>query len=306
MERVTPALFARLIGVAEPELPAFVREALLSSPLRYRRLAPAERDAVLRDLREQIDSPSIAEVGPHRQEVWERGWGEALAGFVGSGHDAAHLVPRYTRRGEAIRFDGDYAQPDGEDFEVRLSRHQRQTLFGRFFAGCARVYEFGCGTGLNLVYLSEVLPGTPLVGLDWVDASRRLVEAIAARLPQVSYRPFDFFRVAPFELGEGSGVCTVTALEQAGADFGPFLDFLLAARPRVALHIEPLAEFYGADPFGVIGSAYHRKRRYLDGFLTRLERLAAQGRVEILFRHPTGFGIQRHDPFSAVAWRPLT
>lgn len=306
MEIVTPQLFARLIGVAEPELPNFVRDALLSNPLRYRRLAQQERDAVLRELLEQILSPSMSEVGPHRQEVWERGWGEALAAFVGSGHDVAHLVPRYTRRGEAIRFDGDYAQPSDQDFEVRLSRHQRQTLFARFFRQCARVYEFGCGTGLNLVYLAEVLPGTPLIGLDWVEPSRRLVEAIAARSPQVSYRPFDFFAVAPFDLGAGSGVCTITALEQAGADFGPFLDFLVAARPKVALHLEPLAEFYGADLFGSIGHAYHRRRRYLDGFLTRLEQLAAEGRIEILFRHHTGFGIQRHDPFSAVAWRPLT
>jgi SAM-dependent methyltransferase len=297
---------ARLIGVESREMPVAIVDALRSQPLFYRRLGTAERDAVLLRLLEQLLSPDLSPVGKHRQEVWDRGWKETLDDFVGSGYEVGRLIPKYTRLGEAIRFDGDYAQPRDSDFEVRLSKYQRQTLFHKYFADCERAYEFGCGTGLNLVYLSEVLPRIRVVGLDWVDSSRKLIEAIAIRHPNVTFRLFNFFDFVPFDLGPQSGVCTVTALEQVGEECKSFLEFLINARPRIVVHIEPIEDMYDSKNFfGYIGQAYHRKRRYLSGFMQELERLEATGRIRILQKHHTGFGIQRHDPFSLIAWRPV-
>lgn len=303
---VSVTQFAGLVGADTGEIPAVIAEALQSRPLLYRRLANPERDTVLQRLLEQLLSPDLSAVGKHRQEVWEQGWGETLGEFVGADYDVGKLIPKYTQLGDAIRFEGDYAQPRDTDFEVRLSKYQRQALFQKHFSQCACVYEFGCGTGLNLVYLSETLPRARVVGLDWVQSSRKLVEAIAHRHPRVGFRHFDFFEFERFSLGEGSGVCTVTALEQVGDQFTPFLEFLIDARPQVVVHIEPIEEMYDTGSlFGYIGRAYHRKRRYLSGFLRKLEGLEAAGRIRILQKHHTGFGIQRHDPFSLIAWRPV-
>jgi len=305
-QAVSLAQFAGMVGVGVGEIPTSIAEALRSEPLLYRRLATPERDTVLQQLLEQLLSPELPPVGKHRQVVWEQGWSETLDEFVAAGYDVGKLIPKYTRLGEAIRFGGDYAQPRDADFEVRLSRYQRQVLFQKYFRDCANVYEFGCGTGLNLVYLAKTLPKARVVGLDWVHSSRKLVEAIARRHPSVDFRHFDFFSVEPFGLGAASGACTVTALEQVGEDFKPFLEFLIEARPQIVLHIEPVEEMYDAgNLFGYIGRAYHRKRRYLSGFLGELERLESAGRIRILQKHQTGFGIQRHDPFSLIAWRPI-
>jgi hypothetical protein len=139
-----------------------------------------------------------------------------------------------------------------------------------------------------------------------VDSSRKLIETITLRNPTVSFRLFNFFDLVPFDLGAESGVCTVTALEQVGEEFKPFLDFLINARPRIVVHIEPIEDMYDTkDLFGYIGHAYHRKRHYLSGFMQELSRLETAGRIRILQRHHTGFGIQRHDPFSLIAWQPV-
>lgn len=305
-QAISVAQFAGLVGVDTNEIPSEIADAVQTRPLLYRRLSVPERDTVLYRLLEQLLSPEISSVGKHRQEIWEQGWGETLAEFVDAGYEVGKLIPKYTRPGEAIRFDGDYAQPRDSDFEVRLSRYQRQMLFDKYFRDCGCVYEFGCGTGLNLVYLSETLPKANIVGLDWVQSSCKLVEAIGRRYPRVGFRNFNFFEIEPFSLGAASGVCTITALEQVGGEFGPFLEFLVNARPQVVVHIEPIEEMYDTTTlFGYIGRAYHRKRRYLSGFLGELERLESAGRIRIVRRHHTGFGIQRHDPFSLVAWHPI-
>lgn len=305
-EAISVGQLAGLVGVHVDEILAVIAEALSSKPLLYRRLSVPERDTVLRRLLEQLLSPDLSEVGKHRQEIWEQGWSETLAEFVDAGYDVGKLIPKYTRLGEAIRFEGDYARPRESDFEVRLSRYQRQVLFQKYFKECGCVYEFGCGTGLNLVYLSETLPQASVVGLDWVQSSRKLVEAIAQRHSQVSFREFNFFDFEPFSLGMGSGVCTVTALEQVGDEFKSFLQFLIDARPEVVLHMEPIEEMYDTSSlFGYVGLAYHRKRRYLSGFLRELNRLESAGQIRIVQKHHTGFGIQRHDPFSLIVWRPI-
>ena len=275
-------------------------------PLPYRELRQEERDTIILNLLRSVHSGELEKVGEARQPVWERGWAENLEAFKKSNFDYAALLPRYTHLGEPIRMHGDYVAPQLPDFEITLSRILRGYLFATYLSGVGRIYEFGCGTGLNLVQLSRLFPDKQLTGLDWVDSAAEIIKLLRIHLnKRISYRYFNLLRPEPFDLGEDAGVITVTALEQVYNRHRSFISFLLEQRPSVVIHVEPIEEFYDEDTLvGYLGATYHRERKYLADFLPYLKDLEASGRVEIINLHKTGFGIHRHDPFSYVVWRP--
>jgi len=298
---------ARLFG-ADADAPADAigpgaRAAFSQHDFRYRRLAPAERDQVVLRILSRLDANAFARVGQQRKPIWEAAWSEQARQFAaGRG-----LTPNYIDVDAVIRLDGDYAQPAQPNFEAGFSSLFRPWLFERFFSGARAIYEFGCGSGFNLVTLAGLFPDTPLCGLDWAAPAVDLVNAVAdAQGLNLRGLPFDFFAPDPaLQLPAGSAVLTSCALEQVGDQHEAFTQFLLDRRPSICLHMEPLAELY--DPASLpdyLALRYHRQRNYLDGFLTRLRRLEAEGRIAIIALRRVRFGNLYHEGYSYVAWKP--
>ena len=76
---------------------------------------------------------------------------------------------------------------------------------------------------------------------------------------------------------------TIHALEQLGDRHGALLDWLIAARPSVVLHYEPILEFYDrANLLDYLALWYSERRRYLTGFWTALAARRDAGRIEVL------------------------
>ncbi len=295
-----------VIGCNTASLPEECERIIRERSLPYRVPSTEERDAIILNLLKMINSDSLQEVGEHRRPVWQKGWSENLAEYKNSNFDPNALLPRYIRLGEPMRLRGEFIIPGIPDFEVVMTRILRCYLFGAYLAEVDRIYEFGCGTGLNLIELARMFPEKELVGLDWVDSSAELIGLLGRQVSErIRYRHFDFFNPDPFALGENSGVFTLSALEQLGEEFRPFIEFLLECRPAIVVHIEDIDDFYDEDAlFDYLAAAYHQKRKYLSGFLPYLRELDVADRIEIVKVHRTGFGIERHDPFSYVAWRP--
>jgi hypothetical protein len=183
----------------------------------------------------------------------------------------------------------------------------RACLFEEYFSGLPIVYEFGCGTGHNLVHLARLKLADRLCGLDWARPSQDIMTLLRDKLDlPISGRRFDFFNPDPqLALEPGAGVLTFGALEQIGSNHDRLLEFMLAQRPAIVLDVAGIEELYDASHLvEFLGLAYHRRRQYLSGYLTAIQRLAAAGRVEILKIHRHRFGNQYDDPYSYVAWRP--
>jgi hypothetical protein len=69
--------------------------------------------------------------------------------------------------------------------------------------------------------------------------------------------------------------------------------------------MEPLVELYDEQRLvDYLAIKFHRKRGYLEGFLTSLRKLQAEGRIEILEQRRFYFGSIYHEGYSYVAWRP--
>jgi SAM-dependent methyltransferase len=303
--RVTPGDFAVLFGV--PVLPPPCAELAGKYDYRYEVPAGAERDRIVRQVMQHVDSDRPTQVGEHRAGLWESCWSDNLQKFIDGGYDPDKLVPDFIKPGQPIRLHQDYVIPDSARFELEFFQVCRAFLFDRFFADAQSVYEFGCGSGFNLLALARQQPGKKLCGLDWSVSSNRTLDLMGQKLGlDIRGRHFDFFKPdAGLELGPASGVLTMCALEQVGPRHGNFVEFLLAKRPAICVNMEPLLELYDeGNPVDNLAIRFHRKRGYLDGFLTSLRKLAGAGRLEILEERRFYFGSLYHECYSYVAWRP--
>lgn len=203
-----------------------------------------------------------------RRELWDRCWGGVSS------------LPEYFSDGELQQL-------------IAL----RTELFDKYLGNIHEVSEFGCGLGHNLVSLLGT--GRRLRAFDWsVEAVRR-----CAGLGLESYW---FDMLTPTDIKVSGAVLTVHALEQLGADWQPFLSYLVSNHPQICIHIEPIEELYDeSNQHDAACLAYHRKRGYLVGFLTKLREMARAGEAELIEVRKSPFGGMNHDAYSVVVWRPL-
>lgn len=178
----------------------------------------------------------------------------------------------------------------GNEHEHEQFVNLRERLFVEHFAGLPEIVEFGCGAGDNL----DALPMPKRRGYDWAESA-----VARCRAKGIEADHFDMFEPRAVSL-EGCGVLTVHAMEQLGLNHGRMLNLLLAARPAVVVHIEPIYELY--DPLDLndfLAMKYHDARGYLKGYLPCLELYA-----DLIEVTKSAFGNINHRAYSVVVWRP--
>ena len=259
----------------------------------YEELTVEERDEYILDVVGLLlhGNPPVA--GEHRLPEWEAGWAEAL--------ENEQPVPRYHGKHKLLRWQQrivrqlvpglDYfVHCQIVDWAIRTYLSQKDTIF-----------DFGCGTADHL-RRARLYTKARLVGLDWTRASQDITSGIEG----IEGRNFDFYEPDySLDFPPNSGVLTVSALEQVGERFEPFLQFLLAKRPAICVHIEPIDELMDQDNLiDMLSVWYCRKRNYLRGFLTRLRQLQDQGKVDIHLERRTYTGSYFIEGHSLVVWSP--
>lgn len=179
----------------------------------------------------------------------------------------------------------------GNENEHEQFRALRTRVAMQYLWGVEEVVEFGCGAGDNLLGVATV---KKLRGYDWSESA-----VARCRAKGIEAEQFDMFEPHAVPL-EGCGVLTVHAMEQLGVNHGRMLNLLLAARPAVVVHIEPIYELY--DPLDLndfLAMKYHDARGYLKGYLPCLELYA-----DLIEVTKSAFGNINHRAYSVVAWRP--
>lgn len=306
--RLTSRDFCELLGVADKMLPDTCESFVNSGNFDYDIPDAKTRDGIILGVLNHIESDRPTRVGEQRAEIWESCWAENLQRFVGADHDPDKLLPDFIRTGQPVRLRQQYVIPSGGGFEAAFLQVCRAFLFDRFFRHINSLYEFGCGSGFNLVAFSKQFPGKRLFGLDWSKSSNETVNLLRSNLGiDITGRNFDFFNPdQSLRLDQGSGVLTMCALEQVGPRHETFIDFVLKQRPQICVHMEPMLDLYDeTNLVDALAIRYHRKREYLYGFLPRLKNLAALGKIEIMEIRRLYFGSLYHEGYSYVAWRPL-
>ena len=282
------------------------QDLIASMDFRYEILQGASREEVFLRVLKTLNQ-DLEVTGRHRKQRWEDGWAENLSDFHTSGYDLAALVPKFVRLQEIIRLQGEYVRPYSPQFESNFVKVLRQWLFKKWFHSVEHIYEFGCGTGHNLIDAAILYPDCPLYGLDWSQASQSILRLLKEHHGfNIVGREFDM--VEPderFTLSPQSGVYTVGALEQLGSHYHAFLNYILAQRPQICVHVETLYELYDQTVlFDYVAAKYLEKRNYLRGLLETLKVYEKERRLQILGTIRT-FGSLYHDGYSVVIWKPL-
>lgn len=286
----------------------FVKSKIEEYDFSYVELGKQERDNLFLTVLKVLDAPKITRSGPHRINDWERGWGENRDEFSET-REYDSLIPKYFGKYPYVRWQQDFIKPLNKNFEYNMVKILQYWMFEKHFSDTNSVYEFGCGTGHNLMRIGDVNPGARSYGLDWATSSqdgiRNINEVYGTNF---GYHNFDFFNVnAEYKLDSNSGVYTFAALEQVGDSYRDFVEYLITQNPTICVHIEPMTEPLNPDESLVdyFSVRYFKKRNYLGGLISTLKELESCGRIEIVQLQRSHIGSMFVDGYSIVAWRPL-
>ncbi len=297
---------ADLLGISVCDFSDDIRAVIKRHNFRYRKLTPEERDRAMLTILQRLDSPDLHIPGVGKKERWVRDWSENFNRFLRSGFDESELVPNYFQPNHTVRLYGDYILPLNPYFERDFFQVIRWWLYRTYFADENPIYEFGCGSGANLVDLAKMYPDKELHGLDWVEVSKEILDTLAEKKGYCIHgNIFDmFFPNQSFPLKKGAAILAINSLEQLGKEFEPFLQFVLSKQPSIFVHVDSFVELYDPATLPNYLTLMHNQRRnYLTGYVKHMRELEDAGVIEIIKLQHMPCGGLYHDYYSFLVWR---
>lgn len=306
VKRITADDLARMFKCRTDELPPRIFSGIDRVNTTYRDANREELASHVLQVLKQVTSPGITRTREENLAAFEKGWADNLMSADGGVISMDSLKARYFRGSKLLRYDKKLIVADNHDLEYDLFTLVRYLLFERYLSAYEDIFELGCGSCQNLLMLSEMFPGKKLCGMDWASASIRIAKLLSSSQQRnITGILFDMLNpTANVVLSPGSAVFTIHALEQIGTQHDKLLSYIVAARPGIVWHYEPIVEFYDPDNLlDYLAILYSQKRNYLSGFWPALCRLQEQRKIEILEATRPYLGGVIHES-SLIVWRP--
>jgi hypothetical protein len=271
----------------------------------YSEISNEERDVCLKKIIDVLLANHIIYAGKHRQKQWEKGWGENLNDLSKKDKLSA-IAPHYFGKYDILRINQKFIRPLSPEFERKSLAIILDWLADKYMRETQAIYEFGCGTGHHLIDIRKVNAKANIYGLDWAVSSQKIIKKISKDLPdkKLFAHKFDFFNPdKKFKLEKNSVIYTVAALEQTGNRFEKFLNYLLENKPKLCIHIEPIAELLDEkNLLDYLSIQYFSKRKYLSGYLKRLQSFEKKGKLKIFKAQRSYIGSLFIDGYSIIVW----
>ena len=265
----------------------------------------ANNEAILRVL--NALNSDLIQVGAHRSGDWEKGWQENFENYKQS-KNLSDVIPKYFNKIPLIRWKQEWIQPNSPTMEYDMLGLIVNFITDSYLEDFSNIYEFGCGTGHNLLRIRNRMPDVNLIGLDWATSSQALIRQVAVDTsdPKFTGENFDYFKPnRDLKLRDNSAVITVASLEQTGSKFNEFIDYLVEQKPSLVIHIEPMWEpLDETNLLDYLSIKYFEKRNYLNGLQKYIEHLENQGKAEIVKKDRTYVGSFYIDGYSLLVWKP--
>jgi len=283
--------------------PWFIKK-FQDSNLDYQDLTEEEYNSYLSKVELSLKD-SIEQAGKDRISKWEIGWTENASEFI-SNKTVSNLVPKYFGKIPIIRWNQKWIKPVSTSMEYNFFGLLLDWVFEKYINKVDSVYEFGCGTGHNLLRIRDQFPNVNLYGLDWTTASQNVIDLIVKETKDSNLfsKKFDYFNPDKnYELNKNSMVLTVASLEQTGGNFKSFVDYLVSERPNMVVHIEPIHEVLDeSNILDNLSIKYFKKRNYLDGLVNYIRDLESKGIVKIHNLQRTYVGSFYIEGYSLLVW----
>jgi hypothetical protein len=306
MKKIEIADFAELFDTTIDEIQSSCGDMVNDYDFSYDEITGSEKDKLLLEILKKIDCQSLPAAGSDRKPDWESGWDENLQEFQDHNYDTRFLIPKYFKRKTPLKLRNQLILPASDSFEYHYLSVFRKWLFLKYFSKAESIYEFGCGSADNLVLLSKLFPGKQLYGYDWTRTSGKIIDLLrTAKNLNINGGCFDFFQPDKnVDFNANSGVLTFGALEQTGARYHEFLNFLLEKAPSIVVNVECLDDFYDENSLlDYLALSYHNKRHYLSHYYKKLVELEAMGKIEIIKSSHHRFSNIFNDTHSFIIWK---
>jgi len=273
----------------------------------YEPLDIFDEKALIAEIQEEIRQNIFVKAGQSREASWEKGWDENLQNFIKS-KDITDLIPKYFGKSSINRLSQHFIRAKNHDFDLNMLRAIEARVFTEYLSEEKNIYEFGCGTGHNLLFLRKIYSDRSLVGLDWAHSSQGILNLLSQTLEDenISGKNFDYF--SPdfnFKLKASSAVFTIASLEQIGNRYQLFLDYLMENKPAIIVHVEPFMDLLDEqNPVDLISIEYMKQRNYIDGYCEAIFELQREGKAQIHSFERTFIGSKYIDGYTILVWSP--
>jgi len=300
--------FAAHFGTRPKNFSEKCKTLISSFDFSYENIEGQQLESLIVSILKRIDEDEQIIGAKDRTEAWSKGWQENLDQFLENEDNPESLVPKFIRPNQAIRLNGEYISPIDSEFELNLVKVYRQWFLEEYFADVDNIFEFGCGTGFNLVAASEIFPNKKLYGSDFVQSAVNLVNATAKKYNiELSGELFNMLEPRyDYKIPGSSGVFTFGALEQLASEIEPMINYLLDSSPDIVVHTEPAIELYDESKLNdYLAIKFQGKRGYSAGLLPLLQRLEKQGKIELLKVKRLFFGSLYMEGYNMFVWKKV-
>lgn len=299
--------FANSFGVNSNELAPTVIKMIEEENLQIVPIVGKERDELIIEVIDRIRSDRQVIAAKERTEVWEKGWAENLAAFKKNPQLNDALVPKFIRPNRPIRWQGKYYNSRNLNFELSFIKILREHIFTRYFNSVKTIYEFGAGTGFNLLHASESLPNVELIGTDFVNSAVELINEVGM-YKNINLKGYFFDMLTPssgnLSIKSDSAIWTFGSLEQLRSQIIPFVDFLVSQKPKISVHIEPDSDFYqGSSLEDYLAKWFQTQRGYTSGLVEILQSYQEKGFIEIIDSRRLFFGSTMMEGYNLIVWK---
>lgn len=284
-----------------------IRDHISQLRLAYIKPSRKERDDIILDILKFLNQENIVTAGSERKQQWENGWNENLQEYLKSKNLDA-LVPKYFDKYSVQRLNGDFIVAKTKKFELEMVKIFQKIVFNKYFQNHEAVYEFGAGTGHNLLRMRQVNPNAKLYSMEWAKSGVELINKVAADKEDPKLFGIEFNNFYPnhdIKLDSNCGIYTFAALEQLSTNTDSLIEYWIDNKPNIVVNIEPIAEILDtSELLQSLSVRYFEKRNYLKNYLKKLEELENSGRIIIHDKIRTGIGSKYIEGYSIVAWSP--
>lgn len=301
--------FADSFGVKIEDLPLETVDLIHNYNFDLIELSSEERDKLLVLIIEKIKNDRQVIAGPDRKLAWQKGWAENLDSYINSRGEEVALIPKFLRAGQEIRWKGHYYKTDDPNFELNYIDVLRSFVYQTYFTDIDCLYEFGAGTGFNLLHFSKLNENLNLIGTDFVESAVELMREVGKDFNlKLESHVFDMLNPASSELRikKNSGVVTFGSLEQLGSVISPIIEYFVNEKPNICVHIEPMIELYNPQSLeDYLAIWFQGKRGYTSGLISEITKLESEGKAKIIKLQRLNFGSLMMEGFNMLVWKPI-
>jgi hypothetical protein len=304
MKKITVKDIENIVGFT---VSSHCRELIQSFDLKYEYPTQSERDEIILDIINNLDSP-LPTAGKHKLEKWEKGWYENFE-LLKKHRDASSLIPKYFGKHNIARWDGDFIKCHTEYFDYKLHIILVDAILNEYVGtNYKNLYEFGCGPAYHLLRYRQFNKDINLIGLDWATSSQDIIKEIIdlSITDKLKGYNFNYFNVDyDVEISEKSAIFTCASLEQMGENYKDFIDYLLEKKPKLCINFEPIPELLNENNLvDKLSILYCKKRNYLKGYLPYLKKLEREGKIEIIKEQRLFGGSYFLEGYPLIIWKP--